>query len=182
METADYHPERGRFQAEELDALHAIFESDSILCATLLGSEKTEEELDDVALATLAADALARGLGFDLEARHALAFGRRRAAEATAGIDEEDRQAADTAFREVSRELRARLAGDLPPPFAEHLARVAVAARELPAGRSWPLAPTLLHLSAVRLLGPDAVGERLAYTFWQRTLAGLLGPRTRRTR
>jgi hypothetical protein len=31
----------------------------------------------------------------------------------------------------------------------------------------------LLHLSAVRLVGPDPDAERLGYTFWERTLEGL---------
>jgi hypothetical protein len=31
----------------------------------------------------------------------------------------------------------------------------------------------LLHLSSVRLIGPDPDGERLGYTFWERTLEGL---------
>jgi len=38
------------------------------------------------------------------------------------------------------------------------------------------LLPTLLHLSAVRHLGADRDGERLAYTFWERTLQGLRKP------
>ena len=53
-----------------------------------------------------------------------------------------------------------------------HRARTAHAARGLAAEARARLLPTLLHLSAVRVLGADPDGERLAYTFWERTLAG----------
>jgi hypothetical protein len=33
--------------------------------------------------------------------------------------------------------------------------------------------PSLLHVNAVRMLGPDRVGELQAYTFWERTLESL---------
>jgi hypothetical protein len=36
------------------------------------------------------------------------------------------------------------------------------------------LAPPLLHLCCVRLAGPDRDLEVAAYTFWERTLEGLL--------
>jgi hypothetical protein len=35
------------------------------------------------------------------------------------------------------------------------------------------LLPTLRHLSAVRLVGPDPDAERMGYTFWERALEGL---------
>jgi thiopeptide-type bacteriocin biosynthesis protein len=168
VEIADYFPERGRFPAAELDAVHAIFESDSELVAELLGDAS-----EPIALAVQAADALAGGLGLSREARQACARARRRAADASTGIDDDARRAADAAFRAAGRGLRAALAGEPAPPFAAHRARVAAAARSLPAGADDRLLPTLLHLSAVRLLGADPDGERLAYTFWERTLEGL---------
>jgi thiopeptide-type bacteriocin biosynthesis protein len=173
VEATAYVPERGRFRADELDAVHAIFESDSELAAELLERSQRDEDFAGIAAGAQAADALARGLGFDLEARLALARDRRRAAEAGEAIDDEGRAAADAAFRSAGRPLRGALAEEPTGPFAQHLARVSAAARRLPAGSAARLAPTLLHLGAVRLLGPDPDGERLAYTFWQRTLEGL---------
>jgi thiopeptide-type bacteriocin biosynthesis protein len=180
METSDYFPERGRFRRDELPSLHAIFESDSELCAALLDGGKEDEAFERIVLAARAADALARGLGFDLEARLALALERRRAAEAASALDDEARRAANAAFRTVGRGLREALSAEPAGPFAEHVRRVADAAHALPAGGASRLAPTLLHLGAVRLLGPDPDGERLGYTFWQRTVEGLSrqrGPR-----
>jgi hypothetical protein len=134
-------------------------------------------------------DALAAGLGLDLDARHALAVERRRAAEASAALDDEDRARADAAFRRVGRGLRAALAadanGDEDPAGAAaklvaHRSRAAHAARGLAADARARLLPTLLHLSAVRSLGADRDGERLAYTFWDRTLQGLRMPQGQR--
>ena len=68
LETGDYFPERGRFFAGELAAVHAIFESDSEAVSRLLA----DPELDRIPALPLLFDALARGLGLDLAARHAL--------------------------------------------------------------------------------------------------------------
>ena len=173
VETGDYHPERGRFPADELDAVLALFESDSALVVALLVDEAFDDELGRIALAVRASASAARGLGLDLAGRHAAAKERRRAAEAAAGIDGEARRAADTAFRAAGRGLRAALTGEPAGPFADHRARVAAAAAPLPAASRERLLPTLLHLAAVRLLGPDRDAERLALTFWERVLEGL---------
>ena len=61
--------------------------------------------------------------------------------------------------------------------LAAHHARTAHAARGLAADARARVLPTLLHLAAVRALGADPDGERLAYTFWERTLQGLRKPR-----
>jgi thiopeptide-type bacteriocin biosynthesis protein len=172
VEAGDYHPERGRFAAEELDAVLTLFESDSALVAALLDDEGIDDELGRIALGVRGADALARGLGLDLAARHAVAKERRRAAEA-AGIDDQDRRAADAAFRIAGRGLRAALSGEPAGPFADHRARVAAAAAALPPARREHLLPSLLHLAAVRLFGPDRDAERLTLTFWERVLEGL---------
>ena len=100
-------------------------------------------------------------------------------------LDDEDRARADVAFRRVGRGLRAALAADghggaapndAAGKLAAHHARAAHAARGLASGARARLLPTLLHLSAVRALGADPDGERLAYTFWERTLQGLRRP------
>ncbi len=171
LETGDYFPERGRFFAGALAAIHAIFESDSEAVSTLLA----DPELDRIPALPVLFDALARGLGLDLPARHALGRERRRAAEAWTRLDAEARKESDADFRHHARQLRAAL-GAAPPPLAPHAARVAAAVgalTETDRGRFLSTLPTLLHLSAVRLCGPDPDAERLGYTFWERTLEGL---------
>ncbi|HLK90005.1 MAG TPA: thiopeptide-type bacteriocin biosynthesis protein [Polyangia bacterium] len=176
IEAADYFPERGRFADDELPALHAIFESDSQAAAALLA----DPELDRIAALPLVCDALARGLGLDLGARHALARERRRAAEIWTGLDAETQRASDADFRRHGRALRAALAETPPDPAApvariltDHRTRVAAAAAGLTEAARARHTPTLLHLAAVRLMGPDPHAERLGYTFWERTLEGL---------
>jgi thiopeptide-type bacteriocin biosynthesis protein len=183
IEIDEYRPELGRFRAEELAAVHDLFESDSELACAL--SPPPADALERIGLLVRAMDALAVGFGLDLDARHALAVDRRRAAEASAALDEDDRARADVAFRRVGRGLRTALAaeadgGDDPAgaaaKLAAHRARTAHAARGLAADARARLLPTLLHLCAVRGLGADRDGERLAYTFWDRTLQGLRKP------
>jgi thiopeptide-type bacteriocin biosynthesis protein len=183
IEVDDYRPELGRFRADELDTVHDIFESDSELACGLL--PPPVDPIERISLLVRAIDALAAGLGLPVDARHALAVTRRRAAEASAAVDDDDRARADLAFRRAGRALRAALAADgdtgsdpadLPSKLAAHRARIAHAARGLPAASRTRLLPTLLHLSAVRHLGADRDGERLAYTFWERTLQGLRRP------
>lgn len=171
LETADYFPERGRFLAGDLTAIHAIFESDSEAVSSLL----VDPELDRIPALPLLFDALARGLGLDLAARHTLARERRRAAEAWTRLDAEARKESDAVFRHHARALRAAL-GATPGPLARQEARVAAAvstSTETDRARFLSTLPTLLHLSAVRLIGPDPEAERLGYTFWERTLEGL---------
>jgi len=184
LEIDDYRPELGRFRADELPAVHDIFESDSELVCALLPAPA--DALARIGLAVRAMDALAGALGQDADARHGLALARRRAAEASAPADEDDRAHADAAFRRIGRGLRDALAAgpedggdatDAARKLAAHRARVAHAARALGPESRARLLPTLLHLSAVRHLGADSAGERLAYTFWERTLHGLRKPK-----
>jgi len=186
VEIDEYRAELGRFRPDELDAVHEIFESDSELVCALL--PPPADALERICLQARAFDALAAGLGLDTDARHDAALSRRRAAEATDTVDEDDRRRADAAFRRVGRALRATLAtdGDLGVDpasvagrLAAHRARVAHAARGLAADARARLLPSMLHLAAVRGLGADAEGERLAYTFWERTLQGLRKPQGR---
>jgi thiopeptide-type bacteriocin biosynthesis protein len=183
IEIDEYRPELGRFRADELPAVHDVFESDSELVCALLPPPADASER--ICLLVRALDALAAAFGLAADARHALALQRRRAAEVSSAIDGEDRARADAAFRRVGRGLREALAGsdddggDVPDTarkLAAHHARVAHAARGLPPEARARLLPTLLHLSAVRALGADRDGERLAYTFWERTLQGLRKP------
>jgi thiopeptide-type bacteriocin biosynthesis protein len=176
VEAGDHHPERARF-GPALAAAHAVFGSDSDAACALVALERAGGEADRLAAAVRALDALARGLGFEGEARHALARARRAAAEATAPVDDEARASTDAAFRARARALRAALGGaardGATRALEAHVARTARATRALsPAARAG-LAPSLLHLSCVRLAGPDRELERLAYTCWERTLEGL---------
>jgi thiopeptide-type bacteriocin biosynthesis protein len=169
VDAGDYHPERGRFAADQLQAVFTIFESDSELCVRLsLG-----DTLDRITQFVRAADALARGLGIDLAARQTLARDRRDAAERSSGLDDDARREANTAFRAVGRDLRRDLSGEPAGDFLAHLDRVSVATTSLAPAALPRLVPTLLHHSAVRFLGPNPDAERLGYTFWQRTLDGL---------
>jgi len=183
FEVDEYRPELGRFRAGELPAVHDIFESDSELACALL--PPPADALERICLLVRAMDGLAAAFALPADARHALALARRRAAEATAAGDDDDRARADAAFRRTGRSLRAALAADgddagdasaATGKLAAHRARVAHAVRGLGPEARGRLLPTLLHLSAVRLIGPDRDGERLAYTFWERTLAGLRKP------
>jgi thiopeptide-type bacteriocin biosynthesis protein len=189
LEMGDYHPEWGRFAADELPALHAIFESDSAAAASLLA----EPELEPALLLTRAFDALASGLGLDPGQRHALALERRAAAESWTDAGEGRRREADAEFRRCGRALRAALGGETTDHaqgggdraatvLEQHRAQVAAAVRELPPADRRRLAPTLLHLCAVRWTGTDADLERLAYTLWERTLEGLDRQARRRPR
>jgi thiopeptide-type bacteriocin biosynthesis protein len=179
VEIGEYYPERGRFAEAELPALHAIFQSDSETAAALIAFDVSDPTL----LLVEAFDALASGMGLDLAQRHALARARRSAAELSTGPQDEDRLQADADFRRHGHALRAALSGTgagaarsdtgAGAVLADHRARVAAAARGLPPAARTRLLPTLLHLCAVRLAGPDPDAERLAYTFWERTLEGL---------
>jgi thiopeptide-type bacteriocin biosynthesis protein len=186
VEAGDHHPERARLGVA-LDAAHAIFESDSDAVCALLDQRLDKGSADEatsklVSLVRLL-DALARGLGLDEAGRHALARARRADAEATAAFDDEARREADAAFRLHARALRAYLgAGDVERALEAHAARTARATRRLPGDARAELAPTLLHLACVRLGGPDADLERLAYTLWERTREGLARAPTRSRR
>src|SRR5450432_2642451 len=173
IEIGEYHAEHGRFTPADLPAVHAIFESDSEAAVALLA----DPDLDRVLLLARALDALASGMGLNLDERHAIARSRRQAAESWTAVDDEDRRQADADCRRHGRALRAALGGAENAPsddvLTRHRARIATAARDLPADARARLLPTLLHHCAVRFAGPDPDAERIAYTFWERTLEGL---------
>jgi thiopeptide-type bacteriocin biosynthesis protein len=182
VETAEYHPERARYGAS-LDAAHAVFQSDSeVACALLAEEDASDPQAPDrVEQLVRSLDALARGLGLELPARHALARARRDAEERLAGIGDERRDDDARQFRSRARVLRARLGetarGAGARALQAHTAHVARATKKLTPEARAALAPALLHLACVRLAGPDRDLERRAYTFWERTLEGLLRSR-----
>jgi thiopeptide-type bacteriocin biosynthesis protein len=186
VESAEYHPERARYGAA-LEPAHAVFQSDSEAACALLAEEDADDAgaPDRVDQVVRSLDALARGLGLELEGRRALARARREAEERLAGVDGDARVRDEDAaeFRARARSLRAWLGAATGPgarALGQHAARTARATRSLtPAARA-ALAPALLHLACVRLAGPDRDLERRAYTFWERTLEGLLATRARK--
>jgi hypothetical protein len=164
-------------------------------------------------------EALALGIGLDLESRRALAA-RRRSALLRAFFDPRDGEPATTAragwpkaFRALKPLLRARVAAVAqafpkptskpratargtsrsktqrtdsaaePSPSRSLLAYAGKIAKILPKAKKpghlpatlaiERVLPALLHVNAVRTLGPDPVGELQAYTFWERTLESL---------
>jgi thiopeptide-type bacteriocin biosynthesis protein len=197
VETAAFYPERARFGGPEaLAAALRIFQSDSELACALLYDERTQrpdlQRLDlqgpDLIDRLIAAfDSLATGLGLGRADRHQLARRRRDAeAAALAAVDEDEPRALDVDFRARSPRLRMALGtapasspapsetDDLATVLTAHRDQVAAAVRDLSLAARCRLAPPLLHLSAVRLLGPDRDAEARAYLFWERTLEGLL--------
>ncbi len=172
IETSEYFPERGRFRVDEMTGLHQIFAADSEAVLTLLADDGDQPEHRAVTRARLF-DTLAAGFGLDPTEREAAAAGRRAAAETSTDAGAEQRSLADAEFRAEARTLRAALSAAPPEALGRLRARVAEAVRPWSAARRHALLPTVLHLSSVRLGGPDSDGERLGYTFWQRALEGL---------
>jgi hypothetical protein len=107
VERADYHPESARWGAA-LDAVHAVFESDSALVLELvegrgsrrirIGSGRGQPRRASRA-----------GWASDVAARRALARARACAEEGLAGIDDDARAETDAEFRSRKRALRALL-------------------------------------------------------------------------
>jgi thiopeptide-type bacteriocin biosynthesis protein len=187
VESAEYHPERARYGAA-LEPAHAVFQSDSELACALLAEEDADDARapDRLVQVVRSLDALARGLGHDLEGRRALARGRRDAEARLAGVEDDAavRAEDDAEFRARARSLRGWLGAPGDGAGARalrlHAERTARATRSRSPAERAALAPALLHLACVRLAGPDRDLERRAYTFWERTLEGLLATRARK--
>lgn len=198
IETAPYFPETARLGgAASLPGVHALFEASSDLVVALLGGAierfdpatttggAASSDLEAATIVCLVAtfDRLGQAFCLDLAARRSWA-GRRREAHAADVGPELDRQLARE-LRALRPALRAALAprlggpdgagggdaGDAALDRYERTARRA-ASHIAPATRARIL-PALLHLDAVRMLGPDPLGEIRAYTFWERTLESL---------
>jgi hypothetical protein len=148
-------------------------------------------------------DALAEGLGLDPRLRRALAARRRRALLEALAPEERDGRAAPAgemsepesevrsgwskAFRLLKPRLRRMVSrahatahGRALREYARSVSETAAAARRLAVGGGKAGAPwdetmlaALLHVNAVRLLGPDRRSELAAYTLWERTLESL---------
>jgi thiopeptide-type bacteriocin biosynthesis protein len=164
MESGDFFPERARFGADALAAVLAVFESDSELACTLAGDERPPPVVLCGSL-----DALARGAGFDLAARHEFAAERR----AAYSIPRDPRAPFARLYRDSQRDLLALLSAPSRPLVA-HRARVRRALASLSSAHRARLLLPLTHLAAVRLCGPHRESELCALYLWERALEGLL--------
>jgi len=181
VERAPYFPEVTRFGGEAaLPAVHALFQAASELAlAALSGGEADQgglaDEVDPRLLLLIGThDALARAAGLEATERRALARQRRDAH--AADVDEEFAAALARDFRRARPALRDILGaepGPLDGLLAPYRQSTQAALTELSPERRRALLPALLHLDAVRLLGPERDAEIRAYTFWERTLESL---------
>ncbi len=153
-------------------AIEAAFQSDSELVCDLAALDPSLRPPGGDLLAR-SFDALARGAGLALDERRALAAAC-RARLADLITDEAGGDPLAPLYRARQRDLVAALAGvddAAAPAFAAHLARLAA----LPLDRAqWAASlPSLLHLAAVRLVGPGAAREAVGCYLWERALESL---------
>lgn len=142
-----YHPERARY-GTALAAVERLFQADSQLLV-----EAREETLPAEAHVAAVFEAMVRGLGLPAQLVD------ERAAVLLGGATDAP------AYRAVQRELAALV--ERPPPWSvQHTKRVRAAKlRKVDAAR---LLPALLHMTAVRHLGPDREAEVRALYLWTR--------------
>jgi thiopeptide-type bacteriocin biosynthesis protein len=187
IETAEYFPELARYGgAETMGVVERLFELDSELVLRLLSIDAESAEPlagDRLDWLVRGFDALARGLGLELEARQALAARRRGAhlPDSTPALDADYR----IRQRRLADALGGAVADALVAPLDAHALRVqAIAGALSPAALASLLEvlPPLLHVNAVRLLGARPDEEAAAYLFWERTLEGLAARRRRSRR
>lgn len=186
VERAPYFPEAARFGGEAaLPAVHALFQAASELALAALTEPEADEAAGETALAADqdarlllligAHDALARAAGLDAGRRRALAQQRRDAY--AAEVDDDFASALAAAFRRARPALRTVLGapdgGPLSGLLAPYQRAVEAALADLAPERRAGILPAILHLDAVRLLGPDRDAEIRAYTFWERALESL---------
>ena len=159
--------------------------SSELVLAVLDAEDQGAATGDRVAIAVRAADAMASGLGLDLEARLALARRCRQACARAGLLDEEH---ARQEYRQQSRQLLVWLAGtqaDVLTAAMTSLCDVAAsAAAFLDASLRAALRrnlPVLLHVQAVRLAGAHASSEALGHYFWERGLEGIAARNKRGT-
>jgi thiopeptide-type bacteriocin biosynthesis protein len=179
VESGGYFREAARYGGEELmPAVERLFQASSELILAVLDAEdQGTAQVARVALAVRAADAMASGLGLDLETRLGLAQ-RCRAACARAGLLDEEH--ARQEYRRWSRQLFAWLttkdADALAPALMLLKEAAASVAKSLDADLCASLQrklPVLLHVQDVRLAGANADAEALAHYLWHRTLEGI---------
>jgi len=183
LESAEYFRESARYGGESLmPAVERLFQASSELAlACLEAQDQGTAEPDRLSLALRAADALAGGLGLDLQARQGLARRCRDACSAAGLLDEEH---ARQTYRQQSRQLMSWLAGGqedvLTPALVSLHTTAAALAGSLDADLRATLQgrlPVLLHVQAVRLLGANPGAEALSYYLWQRILESLAAQR-----
>jgi len=183
VERAPYFPEAARFGGEEaLPAVHAVFQAASELALAALTDQGGNDDVDEagaldprLSLLIGAHDALARAAGLDAGRRRELA--RERRAAYADDVDEAFAGALAAEFRRARSGLRALLADDDGGPLSALLGpyrrAVEAALADLGPERRRGILPALLHLDAVRLMGPGRDAEIRAYTFWERALESL---------
>ena len=145
--------------------------------AVLQVEDQDTEPADRVAIAVRAADAMASGLGLDLETRVGLARRCRQACARAGLLDEEH---ARQEYRQRSRQLFTWLGRKEDDGLTVALGSLQDAAESAAASldvdRRVTLRrklPALLHVQAVRLAGADAGAEALVYFLWERSLEGI---------
>ena len=106
LETGDFFPERGRFDTDDLTAVHAVFEADSEAVSTLLAGRSGARPDRRAAAALRRA-----GAGVGAGAPGAACAGARapNAADAWTQLDSDARRESDAGFRRHARPLRAAL-------------------------------------------------------------------------
>jgi thiopeptide-type bacteriocin biosynthesis protein len=186
VESGGYFRETARYGGEALmPAAERLFQASSELVMTVLEAENQGmAQVDRVTLAVRTADAVASGLGLDVDARMELA---RRCREACARSGLLDEEHARQEYRRYSRPLFAWLAGredDVFTPALTFLNGTAESVADSLDARALLLLqhklPILLHVQAVRLTGANVHAEALAHFLWHRTLEGIKA-RSKRT-
>jgi thiopeptide-type bacteriocin biosynthesis protein len=179
VESGGYFREAARYGGAALmPAVERLFQASSeLVMAVLQVEDQGTAQVDRVALAVRAADALASGLRLDLEARLGLAL-RCRVACARAGLLDEE--LARQEYRRRSRQLFAWLTTKDADAFAPALMFLKETAASVAKSLDVDLCaslqgrlPILLHVQNVRLAGANIGAEALAHNLWHRTLEGM---------
>jgi thiopeptide-type bacteriocin biosynthesis protein len=179
VEMGGYFREAARYGGAALmPAVERLFQASSELVLAILEAEdQGTAQVDRVALAVRAADAIAGGLGLDVAARMGLA---RRCREACARAGLLDEEHARQEYRQRARQLFAWIAGQDVDVLTPGLARLNEIAASVAGSLNSDLRlalqqklPVLLHLQDVRLAGANLAGEALAHYLWHRTLEGI---------
>ncbi|MGB8299202.1 MAG: thiopeptide-type bacteriocin biosynthesis protein [Polyangia bacterium] len=179
VESGEYFRETARYGGEALmPAVERLFQGSSeLVMAALEAENQGAGQADRVALAVRAADAMASGMGLDVDARMELARQRREACAHAGLLDQEQ---ARQEYRRGSRQLFAWLAGREDDAFTPALSALKNTAASVAASLDADLhmalqrkLPVLLHVQAVRLAGPNANAEALSHYLWHRTLESI---------
>jgi thiopeptide-type bacteriocin biosynthesis protein len=187
LESGPYVPERGRFGASSLDLVHALFQAQSAAVLDVLARGAFETTEISLPLLVRLFEAFTEGFALDAAAREELARKRFAAEEEADPSEEETARLRDRLFRRLRPGLRLALGAPVTEgrdgitPVLQRLGAATRRARRESrlrdraddAKAEAALLPALLHLLAVRLLGPDRAAEQSAYLLWARTHEGL---------